>query len=685
MAAFEEAIFRVYDRSMEGVNVEDLDDGSISRSTCKTVEAVLLALAATFGLITITLHCAIVGDPGCLPDLLHERMLRDNRSTLLPDDAILQINVDRRFYDNNNNVFSSNGEVFDHNDDDIQMVDRRRRKLRGEKSSDALQKFRQQLRSYDERRETNKLDGMGIWPETDLAFKRRPFVLRVMEFVADAITPAAEQKLPPLSQQTAPAPAQWAEDSSSRRMDEESSDNADGKEQQAQKLKDIAAAKANITDDPYEGFNPKYFEAFDFEYASDIGVLSLSDKIRAKHNFTLVNVTMMGQQCFGNAFTQSLIPFGSVDNVLLNNLMFTLNKKGMLISSRMDYYMWREGDLKPYFNLGTWMGFKMIVAVKIFFSYFLLSSSTALLVRILISSGVALVFPVCALMHYAGMMESPDQHLRLVSHAYPWLGIPMEMIHARRGSSTPFVVAHISRVVLFYTLYEALQFASSQWFYDDNQPGQKELWLFALMMIWEYYSMVYVRTYTSIVLFPKATFAAFAIYHIYLYSNPGGFHYLVLFIIFLLTIWLMLFLVRKYEHDAYQRGVVNADQPRQLYNHLPYPMWVHDLAPDFSLFLPPAHRSTSIYANTVPDAVGDEGVNNTGAGQQRQEDSGDQSDTNDGDTSGAVEMSDTANRRPSILERMGLLSPGSYAELDANSSHHSAAADQEDMRRGEGE
>ena len=109
----------------------------------------------------------------------------------------------------------------------------------------------------------------------------------------------------------------------------------------------------------------------------------------------------------------------------------------------------------------------------------------------------------------------------------------MEMMAGRGASQVPFVMAHISRVILFYTLYEALQFAISIWFYDDNQPGQKELWLFALMMIWEYYSMVYVRTYSSIVLFPRATAAAFALYHIYLYSFPGGYHYLVLFIMFL--------------------------------------------------------------------------------------------------------------------------------------------------------
>ena len=128
------------------------------------------------------------------------------------------------------------------------------------------------------------------------------------------------------------------------------------------------ATDSNTTD-PYQGFDPRYFQRFDFEYSADVGVLSLSNKIRAKHNFTLVNVTMAGEQCYGNGFTQSLIAFGSVDNLVLNNLMFTLNKKGMMVSSRNDYYMWHQEALNPYFNAGTWLGFKVTVALKTFFSF----------------------------------------------------------------------------------------------------------------------------------------------------------------------------------------------------------------------------------------------------------------------------------------------------------------------------
>ena len=437
----------------------------------------------------------------------------------------------------------------------------------------------------------------------------------------------------------------------------------------------------------YGGFDPRYFQPFDYEYAYDIGVMSLSDKNRAKHNFTIINVTMEGEQCFGNSFVQSLIPFGGIDKVVLNGVMYTFNRKGALLSSRNDFYSWREGDLRPYFNIGTWLGYKIGLALKIFFAYFLLSCCTALLVRILISSGVVLVFPIFSLMQYAGIVQDVDQHLRIISHAYPWLGIPMEMLLARGESPVPFVIAHISRVVVFYTLYEALQFAVSIWFYDDSQPGQRELWLFATMMLWEYYSMVYARAYNTILLFPRATFAAFAFYHVYLFSFPGGFHILVLFVMFLLTVWLMLFCMRKYENDAYQRGIVNADQPRQLYNHLPYPMWQSELAPDFTLFLPLQYRSTSIYAEPV-GAINQSVRNDNGASTRTEaptETADPDQATSDSTgppnaSSSTTRESETgiemrSGRQTRMVESLGLLhtpgarGQGSYARLDDNSGH----------------
>ena len=95
-----------------------------------------------------------------------------------------------------------------------------------------------------------------------------------------------------------------------------------------------------------------------------------------------------------------------------------------------------------------------------------------------------------------------------------------------------------------------------------GRPSQRELWLFAIMMLWEYYSMIYIRSANSILLFPRASLALFLLYHFYLFSHPSGFHLLALLVLFLFLTALMIYCVRKFEFEAYHRGLVNIDQPR---------------------------------------------------------------------------------------------------------------------------
>jgi hypothetical protein len=105
-------------------------------------------------------------------------------------------------------------------------------------------------------------------------------------------------------------------------------------------------------------------------------------------------------------------------------------------------------------------------------------------------------------------------------------------------------------------------------------------------------------------LYFRISLALFLVYHFYLYSQPAGFHLLALLVMFLFLFWLMLFCVRNFELEAYNLGYVSIDQPRAFYNSLPWPGWHVALAPDFTLFMPVAHESTSLYNMPVGAAPG---------------------------------------------------------------------------------
>ena len=139
--------------------------------------------------------------------------------------------------------------------------------------------------------------------------------------------------------------------------------------------------------------------------------------------------------------------------------------------------------------------------------------------------------------------------------------------------------------------------------------------------------MLHVRSLSSIRVFPRISLALFLVFHFYRYSYPTGFHSLALFVMFLLSLWSMVFCLYKYEIPAYCRGDVSYDRPRwgsnqliltvmcsthwplhvyyislcrALYNYMPWPAWAGALPPDHSLFQPLSHRSVGVYQAQVP-------------------------------------------------------------------------------------
>jgi hypothetical protein len=143
---------------------------------------------------------------------------------------------------------------------------------------------------------------------------------------------------------------------------------------------------SNYTDDNY-----------DYEFSFHIGELLLPRKVQRLHNFTVLNVTMSGSKCFGSSFTRFLLPLGGLDTIIVNNLMFTFHKSGSVMTADGDYYRWKTEDTEGYDTIIDWIGFKLLIVLISVFAFFLLSTATALLVRVLISSGVVILLPIFAL------------------------------------------------------------------------------------------------------------------------------------------------------------------------------------------------------------------------------------------------------------------------------------------------
>ena len=93
---FERAIYRVYERSMEGIR--DTDNADIGQKYCKIFEYIALVAGVILLLCLTFLHLSFVGSPGCLPSLLLSKASEMNISRFsIEKDQILAINVAASF------------------------------------------------------------------------------------------------------------------------------------------------------------------------------------------------------------------------------------------------------------------------------------------------------------------------------------------------------------------------------------------------------------------------------------------------------------------------------------------------------------------------------------------------------------------------------------------------------------
>ena len=159
----------------------------------------------------------------------------------------------------------------------------------------------------------------------------------------------------------------------------------------------------------------------DFTYAPTSAVLSLKSELQ-KNKFEVVNITLPHQECFGEfpwiggSIYGLVAYFDGVGTVLMNNLIYTSKRSGVLMKYSGSRAWWDEDDLHldddltshdkeatgdmmaPLIAMNDMMWHKIGILFYACLAFFLLSTSTAMLIRILLSSGVIILYPILMLL-----------------------------------------------------------------------------------------------------------------------------------------------------------------------------------------------------------------------------------------------------------------------------------------------
>jgi hypothetical protein len=263
----------------------------------------------------------------------------------------------------------------------------------------------------------------------------------------------------------------------------------------------------------------EYWTSPMYKFSTMEALMYTPDHFLYHHNVSIVNVTLterclsMGSDLLninpGNVKRTAEVMtqiYGVMDTVIINQMMYGIRdvdgsyRNGFLQNMRTDErWSWSRGFMElsdsrePTVRATTWWTNKLFGTLFVsVLGFFLVTSVTALIVRILTSSGVVLMFPMFALFRAMGLPGADD---RLLGMSYPWIGRAQHAIRRQRLHSEQHLIwAHIAKITLFYVMYEACQGAWSMVLYGKSIPAGLPVWVYGFAMIWEYYSMVFVRS-----------------------------------------------------------------------------------------------------------------------------------------------------------------------------------------------
>jgi len=180
------------------------------------------------------------------------------------------------------------------------------------------------------------------------------------------------------------------------------------------------------------------FEA-KYEFSISAPLLLMTPELRSKLSVRDINITL-DSQCFGkSSFMRGLVVMTGYDTPVINMLMFSLFSDGFLKNLKTEEeWLWEKDQLPPPtgYSWGRRLLRKPLILWWSLIAFFFLSSATALIVRVLISSGVIFMFPLFSALEHCGF-RSFDR--RILSLSYPWLGAPMEELRAQNKPVKFFV------------------------------------------------------------------------------------------------------------------------------------------------------------------------------------------------------------------------------------------------------
>jgi hypothetical protein len=361
-----------------------------------------------------------------------------------------------------------------------------------------------------------------------------------------------------------------------------------------------------------------YWKEPHYKFSNNEALMFLDDNMLRYHNVSIVNITLT-ERCLSTghdqgsyskltSFAQFLSQFYGMDTILMNQVMYGIKtedgdfRNGYLhnlqTNERWAYSRHQlKQEVENNHGMYLWLMNRFSVMIASLLAFAMITSLTALIIRVLTTSGVMLFFPIFSYLRRLGVHGLNE---RILEYSYPWVGVARRVI--RRTGNYPekyFIWAHLGKVFVLYTMYESCQYAFSSFLYGKSIPEGLPIWIFGFAMLLEYFSMIFVRSAVSVYFFPRMTLLYFLGYHFYFYSVPYGCFDVAILMWTGLMVHLMVYVVLALEIPAFARGAVSIEFPREVYSKLSWPEFTAAIPNEWTLFLPLNSRYIPVHDRDV--------------------------------------------------------------------------------------
>ncbi len=254
--------------------------------------------------------------------------------------------------------------------------------------------------------------------------------------------------------------------------------------------------------------------------------------------------------------------------------------------------------------------------------FFTVFASTALVVRVLTTSGVALAYPIITFLISRRIL--PSSSLYNLNMSYPWLGLSISAYQRAgdRSFTRSIVVPHIVRLLVIYVIYELAYTLFTPALLGKSYPSSLPVILNAWVMLSEYFGMIFVRTAESAYFFPKAIFWYWMVFMAYFYMAPYGFSGVAATAAAVAGLNLMFWTIIVLELPKFRSGIIDEGREREVWNGLPWRQWEGAIPGDWTMFMGLDERADPVGGDDEEDGVIGGTIANVNVGMRRRQGGG---------------------------------------------------------------